>query len=145
VIVERGFTPREMGRQTPETALMNAEIFNVLHRAALVVVDLTAMRTNCLMELGYALGRRRRFVISAQDGASRLRPRQAADLLLGRRRHRPRTASRLSRVARPVLGPAADCRLKRRAVRPTQWHGRSRASSSLTKTEERRRCENRGH
>lgn len=68
VIVERGFTPREMGRETPETAFMNAEIFNVLHRAALVVVDLTAMRTNCLMELGYALGRRRRFVISARDG-----------------------------------------------------------------------------
>jgi hypothetical protein len=65
VIVERGFTPREMGHQTPETAFMNAEIFNVLHRAALAVVDLTAMRPNCLMELGYALGRRRRFVISA--------------------------------------------------------------------------------
>jgi hypothetical protein len=47
---------------------MNAEIFNVLHRTALVVVDLTAMRTNCLMELGYALGRRRRFIIAAQDG-----------------------------------------------------------------------------
>jgi hypothetical protein len=68
VIVERGFSPREMGRETPETAFMNAEIFNVLHRAALVVVDLTAMRTNCLMELGYALGRRRRFIISALDG-----------------------------------------------------------------------------
>lgn len=68
VILERGFTPREMGLETPETAFMNAEIFNVLHRAALVVVDLTAMRTNCLMELGYALGRRRRYVISAQQG-----------------------------------------------------------------------------
>lgn len=68
VIVERGFKPREMGRETPETTFMNAEIFNVLHRAALVVVDLTAMRTNCLMELGYALGRRRRFVVSALDG-----------------------------------------------------------------------------
>lgn len=68
VIIERGFKPREMGRETPNTAFMNAEIFNFLHRAALVVVDLTAMRANCLMELGYALGRRRRFVISAQDG-----------------------------------------------------------------------------
>ncbi len=67
-IVERGFTPREMGRETPETAFMNSEIFNVLHRAALVVVDLTAVRTNCLMGLGYALGRRRRFIISALDG-----------------------------------------------------------------------------
>src|SRR5207248_762805 len=56
VIVERGFTPREMGREAPETAFMNAEIFTVLHRAALVVADLTAMRTNCLMELGYGLG-----------------------------------------------------------------------------------------
>jgi hypothetical protein len=68
VISERGFTTREMGREAPATTFMNAEIFNVLHRAALVVVDLTAMRPNCLMELGYALGRRRRFVISAQDG-----------------------------------------------------------------------------
>jgi hypothetical protein len=68
VVIERGFTPREMGRETPETAFMNAEIFNVLHRVALAVIDLTAMRPNCLMELGYALGRRRRFVISAQDG-----------------------------------------------------------------------------
>lgn len=68
VIVERGFTPREMGRESPESAFMNDEIFNILHRAALVVVDLTAMRTNCLMELGYALGRKRRFVISALDG-----------------------------------------------------------------------------
>ena len=68
VIIERGFTPREMGREKPVTAFMNAEIFNVLHRAAVVVVDLTAMRPNCLMEFGYALGRRRRFVVSAQDG-----------------------------------------------------------------------------
>lgn len=68
VVVERGFTPREMGREAPETAFMNAEIFNVLHRAALVVVDLTAMRTNCLMELGYALGRGRRYLVSAQQG-----------------------------------------------------------------------------
>jgi hypothetical protein len=37
-------------------------------RAALVVVDMTGVRPNCTMELGYALGRRRRFVISAQTG-----------------------------------------------------------------------------
>jgi hypothetical protein len=65
VVVERGFTAREMGRGSPETAFMNVEIFEALHRAALVVVDLTALRTNCTMELGYALGRHRRVVISA--------------------------------------------------------------------------------
>lgn len=68
VVTLRGFTPREMGRGRPETAFMNVEIFEGLHRAGLVVVDVTGVRPNCTMELGYALGRRRRFVISAQAG-----------------------------------------------------------------------------
>lgn len=68
VVTSRGFTPREMGRGRPETAFMNVEIFAALHRAALVVVDVTGVRPNCTMELGYALGRRRRYVISAQEG-----------------------------------------------------------------------------
>ena len=68
VVTSRGFTPREMGRGRPETAFMNVEIFEGLHRASLVVVDLTSVRPNCTMEFGYALGRHRRFVISAQKG-----------------------------------------------------------------------------
>jgi hypothetical protein len=68
VVTVRGSTPREMGRGRPETAFMNVEIFEGLHRAGLVVVDLTGVRPNCTMELGYALARRRRFVISAQVG-----------------------------------------------------------------------------
>jgi hypothetical protein len=70
VVTLRGFTPREMGRGRPEKAFMNVEIFAALHRAALVVVDLTGVRPNCTMELGYALGRRRRVVISAQTGTT---------------------------------------------------------------------------
>jgi hypothetical protein len=68
VVAERGYTPREMGQETPEAAFMNVEIFSELHRASLVIVDLTAMRPNCTMELGYALGRRRRVVLSAKAG-----------------------------------------------------------------------------
>jgi hypothetical protein len=49
-------------------AFMNVEIFAGLHRGGLVVVDLTGVRPNCTMELGYALGRRRRYVISAEKG-----------------------------------------------------------------------------
>lgn len=70
VAAERGFTPREMGRGGSETAFMNIEIFEALHRAGLVVVDLTGVRPNCLMELGYALARRRRVVISAKKGTT---------------------------------------------------------------------------
>lgn len=68
VVTELGFTPWEMGRQRPETPFMNVQIFEALHRAALVVVDLTGLRPNCMMELGYALGRHRRVLISAKRG-----------------------------------------------------------------------------
>ncbi len=65
VVKAKGFTPYEIGRDRPLAAFMNTEIFEGLHRAALVVADLTGVRPNCTMELGYALARRRRVVISA--------------------------------------------------------------------------------
>jgi hypothetical protein len=68
VVVEREFTPHEMGRGKPEKAFINVEIFEALHRAGLVIVDLTGTRPNCTMELGYALARRRRIVLSAKHG-----------------------------------------------------------------------------
>ena len=68
VIVEKGFRRHEVGLDQPLSAFLNVEIFQTLHRAGLVVVDLTAVRPNCLMELGYALGRRRRVVVSAIRG-----------------------------------------------------------------------------
>jgi len=70
VIADRGFTRLEIGRGQPERAFMNVEIFEGLHRAGLVVVDLTGVRANCMMELGYGLGRRRRVVISAKRGTA---------------------------------------------------------------------------
>ena len=68
VVIAKGFTPHEVGRDRPLAAFMNVEIFEGLHRASLVVADLTGVRPNCTMELGYALARRRRVVISAMQG-----------------------------------------------------------------------------
>jgi len=68
VVIERGFAPVQMGIGRPRAAFMNVEIFAQLHRAGLVIVDLTGMRANCTMELGYALGRPRRVIISARGG-----------------------------------------------------------------------------
>lgn len=68
VVVEKGFTPHEVGRDPPRAAFMNVEIFETLHKAGLAVVDLTDVRPNCTMELGYALGRRRRAIITAKKG-----------------------------------------------------------------------------
>lgn len=68
VVAAQGFRPNEMGMHPPESPFMNVEIFELLHYASLVVVDLTGVRPNCMMELGYALGRRRRCVLSAMKG-----------------------------------------------------------------------------
>ena len=68
VVEAHGFTPHEVGRHRSLSAFMNVEVFEGLHRAALAVVDLTGVRPNCTMELGYALARRRRVVITAMQG-----------------------------------------------------------------------------
>lgn len=68
VVAEIGFEPYEMGIGRPQSAFINVEIFEAIHRAGLVVVDLTGVRPNCMMELGYALGRSRHTVISAKSG-----------------------------------------------------------------------------
>lgn len=66
VMEDLGLEPHEVGRQDPIAAFINVEIFEGIHRAGAVVVDLTGVRPNCMMELGYALGRRRNVVISAK-------------------------------------------------------------------------------
>lgn len=70
VVIAAGYTPHEVGRADPLAAFLNVEIFEGLHRAGVCVVDLTGVRPNCLMELGYALGRRRRVVVTAKAGTS---------------------------------------------------------------------------
>lgn len=47
---------------------MNVEIFSAIHHSQLVVADITDERPNCLIELGYALGRNRRLIICAKEG-----------------------------------------------------------------------------
>lgn len=68
VVINEGFEPYEIGRSVPLAPFMNVEIFEALHRAGLVVVDLSDVRPNCMMELGYALARRRSVIISAMRG-----------------------------------------------------------------------------
>ena len=70
VIAEAGYKAYEMGRDPPRAAFMNVEIFERIHRSALVVIDLTGVRPNCLMELGYALGRERVLVVTAKSNTA---------------------------------------------------------------------------
>jgi hypothetical protein len=68
VIEEIGLRVVDLGHDRQEHAWMNAEIFEQLHSAELAFVDLTGSRPNCYIELGYALGRGHRVIITAREG-----------------------------------------------------------------------------
>ena len=56
------------GRQPSEESIINLEIFTKLHRSNVVVADITGERPNNFIELGYALGRGHRVMVTAEDG-----------------------------------------------------------------------------
>ena len=66
---EFGYTLKVVdGKQANEHPRIDEEIFNKLHHSAVVVADLTGLRPNCLIELGYALGRSIPTIVTAQVG-----------------------------------------------------------------------------
>ena len=58
------------GRQAYEYARIDHEIFAKLHRSSVVLADITGMRPNCFLELGYALGRGLPTMLTVKEGSS---------------------------------------------------------------------------
>lgn len=58
------------GRQAYDRARIDDEIFAKLHRASVVVADITGSRPNCFLELGYALGRSIPTIVTARAGSA---------------------------------------------------------------------------
>ncbi len=56
------------GRTSSEESLINLEIFTKLHRSNVVIADMTGERPNNFIELGYALGRGHRVMVTAEKG-----------------------------------------------------------------------------
>ena len=69
-VSELGYRKVEMGTDASRHGFMNVEIFDTLHHANMVVVDVTGQRPNCFIELGYALGRGARIIVTAKQGTS---------------------------------------------------------------------------
>jgi hypothetical protein len=58
------------GRQTYDHPRIDQEIFAKLHRSNVVLADITGMRPNCFLELGYALGRGLPTMLMVKDGSA---------------------------------------------------------------------------
>jgi hypothetical protein len=67
VVEEAGMRRIEMGAEKNEYAFMNVAIFESLHFSSLAIVDVTGERSNCFIELGYAL-HGGRVLVTAEDG-----------------------------------------------------------------------------
>ena len=66
VVSEFGFERVEMGTDRSEYGFLNVGIFEGLHFASVVIVDVTGDRPNCFIELGYSLGRRHKILVTAK-------------------------------------------------------------------------------
>jgi hypothetical protein len=51
-----------------KSASINQEIFNKLHKSRFVICDITGVRPNCFIELGYAFGRNIPTILTAKKG-----------------------------------------------------------------------------
>ena len=56
------------GKVSSEESVINLEIFTKLHRSNVVIADMTAERPNNFIEMGYALGRGHKVMVTAQTG-----------------------------------------------------------------------------
>ncbi len=65
-----GYRRAEMGTDASQHGFMNVEIFEMLHYASMVIVDVTGQRPNCFIELGYSLGRGNRVIVTAKSGTT---------------------------------------------------------------------------
>lgn len=58
------------GQQAYHESRVDQEIFAKLHRSRVVLADITGMRPNCFLELGYALGRGLPTMLMAKEGSA---------------------------------------------------------------------------
>ena len=69
VVEDAGFRHIEIGTDPTKEPFLNVAIFDNLHFASVAVIDLTAERPNCFIELGYALGRSIKVIMTAEEGS----------------------------------------------------------------------------
>ena len=70
LVNKMGYRHAEMGTDASRHGFMNVEIFETLHYAGMTIVDVTGLRPNCFIELGYGLGRGNRVIVTAKTGTT---------------------------------------------------------------------------
>lgn len=68
VMTSSGFSMFDPSKDASEELFLNVEVFEAIKSSSIVVVDLTGLRPNCFLELGFALGLGKKVIVTAADG-----------------------------------------------------------------------------
>lgn len=68
IVKQFQYSIKDMGISEVNRAFLNTEIFNELHNSSVVIADISGLRPNCFIELGYAFGLNKKVLPTAIKG-----------------------------------------------------------------------------
>jgi len=68
IVVSKCYRIKDMGISKRNEGFLNVEIFKEINNSSVVIADLTGLRQNCFMEMGYAFGLNRKVILTAKKG-----------------------------------------------------------------------------
>ena len=68
VVQNMNYHIKEMGKSETDEALINVEIFKEINNSSIVIADLSGLRPNSFMEMGYAFGLNKKVLLTAKEG-----------------------------------------------------------------------------
>lgn len=68
IVKQFQYSVKDMGVSEVNSAFLNTEIFYELHNSSIVIADISGLRPNCFIELGYAFGLNKKVLPTAIKG-----------------------------------------------------------------------------
>jgi len=68
VVQNMNYHIKEMGKSETDMAFINVEIFEEINNSSIVIADLSSLRPNSFMEMGYAFGLNKKVLLTAKEG-----------------------------------------------------------------------------
>jgi len=70
VVISKRYCIKEMERSETKKAFINSEMFEEIAKSTIVIADLSKLRNNCFMEMGYAFGENKKVLVTAKKGTN---------------------------------------------------------------------------
>lgn len=67
-VLDKGYGIKDMGKSKIKEGFLNVEIFKEINKSSIIIADMTGLRLNCFMEMGYAFGLNRKVILTAKKG-----------------------------------------------------------------------------